>query len=172
MITVACLHYRENTYRTQIHIDGEMVHLKVVDEIGPNEYESVLEHCIKSANGIVICCDVSKKNSIDEIETRIQRIVRAKSLDLQRIPVVIAVTKADIDSSEHETTIDQIREFANSQKIKYVITSARFGTNVNELFETITAMSSDVLLSNPGWVKRLENGEPIAKKEKKKCTLM
>ncbi|KAL1835512.1 hypothetical protein VTJ49DRAFT_6581 [Mycothermus thermophilus] len=121
----------EDSYRTQVSVDGRQVVLEILDTAGTEQFVAMRDLYMKSGQGFLLVFSISSKASFDELEGLRDDIIRIK--DDEDIPIVIVGNKADL---EDQRAVDRARAFSLSQRWKapYYEASARTRTNVDEAF--------------------------------------
>ena len=76
--------------------------------------------------------DVTERDSFDKISSWMRQV--SDFLDLEKVAVALVGNKVDIDEDEHAISAEQAQAYANQNGLKFFLTSAKTGKNVNELF--------------------------------------
>ncbi|KAK3394108.1 krev-1 [Podospora didyma] len=121
----------EDSYRTQISVDGRQVMLEILDTAGTEQFVAMRDLYMKTGQGFLLVFSINSGPSLDELKTLREEIIRIK--DDENIPIVIVGNKADLEDSR---TVDRAKAFAFSQRWRapYYEASARTRTNVDEVF--------------------------------------
>ena len=151
----------------KINVDGIDITLQIWDTAGQERFRSVTKSFLKGADGIIYVYDVTNKESFDNLKTWINTAEESIT-DFKKI---IIGNKIDIEDKKKVST-EMLEKFCEKQNLKGLETSAKNGTNVNEMFELLTKMiidgkTKEELLNkynNEGKAK----GRNIKKKDQKK----
>ncbi|CRK23661.1 Ras-related protein Rap1 like [Verticillium longisporum] len=121
----------EDTYRTQLQVDGRQVILEILDTAGTEQFVAMRDLYMKSGQGFILVFSITSGSSMNEIEMLREEITRIK--DDENVPIVIVGNKADL---EEQRAVPRQRAFACSQMwdAPYYETSARTRTNVDAVF--------------------------------------
>ncbi|KAF4912256.1 Ras-related protein Rap1 [Colletotrichum fructicola] len=121
----------EDTYRTQLQVDGRQVVLEILDTAGTEQFVAMRDLYMKSGQGFILVFSITSSSSMNEIEMLREEITRIKDDD--NVPIVIVGNKADL---EEQRSVPRQRAFACSQMwdAPYYETSARTRTNVDAVF--------------------------------------
>ncbi|KAK4117443.1 ras-domain-containing protein [Canariomyces notabilis] len=121
----------EDSYRTQISVDGRQVVLEILDTAGTEQFVAMRDLYMKTGHGFMLVFSISSRTSFDELQTLRDDIIRIR--DDEKIPIVIVGNKADL---EDQRAVDRAKAFALSQRwdAPYYEASARTRTNVDEAF--------------------------------------
>ncbi|KAJ5076540.1 rab family gtpase [Anaeramoeba ignava] len=120
-----------------IEIDGKIVRLQIWDTAGQEIYRNSISFSssvYKNADIILIVFDLTKEeslNKIDDFLNEIENNCRTNPL------IVIVGNKSDLIEEQLENVEEKIKEILNGDKFIFFKTSAKDGTNVNELFYEI-----------------------------------
>ena len=111
--------------------NGIKLKLKIWDTAGQEMYHSMALNCLKSALGIIYIFDVTNKNTLNSINKWVKDV--NETIDAEKIPSVLVGNKIDLDD-EREVTFEEGKNLADQYGFNYIETSAKTGTNINELF--------------------------------------
>ncbi|KAJ5076541.1 rab family gtpase [Anaeramoeba ignava] len=125
-------------FRTKdTEIDGKIVRLQIWDTAGQEIYRNSISFSssvYKNADIILVVFDLTKEESLYKIEyflNEIENNCRTNPL------IVIVGNKSDLIEEQLENVEEKIKEILNGDKFIFFKTSAKDGTNVNELFYEI-----------------------------------
>ncbi|KAK3996503.1 P-loop containing nucleoside triphosphate hydrolase protein [Cladorrhinum sp. PSN332] len=121
----------EDSYRTQVSVDGRQVMLEILDTAGTEQFVAMRDLYMKSGQGFLLVFSIASRSSFDELLTLREEIMRIK--DDENIPIVIVGNKADLEDMR---AVDRAKAFSLSQRwtCPYYETSARTRINVDEIF--------------------------------------
>lgn len=172
--TALCMRYMTNTwidaydptvedsYRKDIVVDDNTtVTLDLLDTAGQAEFHALQDGWIRDGDGYCIVCDVTYKESFENLSDIWDRIAGVRGDDLE-FPVCIVGNKMDLTNLQ-QVTENQIKEFAAEKNCLYKMTSALKNVGVSEAFE-------ELMLET---LKRKQVEEPVQpKKGIECCTLL
>nr|WOD46206.1 Ras-related protein rsr1 [Trichoderma atroviride] len=139
----------EDSYRTQVQVDGRQVILEILDTAGTEQFGmkslpssptalptnsrvvAMRDLYMKTGQGFLLVFSITSPSSLSELENLREEIIRIK--DEENVPMVIVGNKADLEDGR---AIARAKGFAVSQKwgAPYYEASARTRTNVDEVF--------------------------------------
>ncbi|KAK0656458.1 ras family-domain-containing protein [Cercophora newfieldiana] len=121
----------EDSYRTQVSVDGRQVMLEILDTAGTEQFVAMRDLYMKTGQGFLLVFSITSRASLQELVTLRDEIIRIK--DDENIPIVIVGNKADLVDQRQ---VDRAKAFAISQRwnAPYYEASARTRTNVDEVF--------------------------------------
>lgn len=109
------------------------VDISVWDIMGEKGFRELLKDAyFYGANAILAVADMTRDRTLDDLDDWIDNVFRVAG----RIPVVVAVNKADLDS---EAKFDEkdVAQFAEAFGSKFLYTSAKTGLGVEEAFRIL-----------------------------------
>jgi GTPase KRas protein len=121
----------EDQHRKQAVIDDECTILDILDTAGQEEYIALRDQYMRSAEGFLLVFALNSSESFKAVEVNIDQILRAK--DAEKVPMILVGNKADL-VSEYQVHKDEIQMLSKKYGLKYVETSAKTRTNVDECF--------------------------------------
>ncbi|EXK31227.1 hypothetical protein FOMG_12968 [Fusarium oxysporum f. sp. melonis 26406] len=140
----------EDSYRTQLQVDGRQVILEILDTAGTEQFgrsslSQQLSHdprtdvgtvamrdlYMKTGQGFLLVFSITSSSSLSELAGLREEIIRIK--DDENVPLVIVGNKADL---EENRAVPRAKGFSISQRwgAPYYEASARTRTNVDEVF--------------------------------------
>ena len=121
----------EDSYRKQCTIDGEQVLLDILDTAGQEEYSAMREQYMRTGEGFLLVYSINSKNSLEELQTFYEQILRVKDSD--QVPVLVVGNKCDLEM-ERQVSYEEGQTLANSFNCPFLETSAKLRINVEEAF--------------------------------------
>lgn len=127
-------------FRTRkIKLAGKIVRLQVWDTAGQERFQSLSGSYYRSAHGVVLVYDPTRRSSFECLEIWMREIV-AKTRG--RLPTIIVATKGDL-ADARQVEPSEGRKFAEDYGIPFVETSAKTGDNVDEVFQKLSMLVMD-----------------------------
>ena len=117
-----------------IETETGMVSLHVWDTAGQERYRSLVPKYSQGASAIIIVFDVT---DIESFEAAKQWLNDARNLHGGKVIWFLVANKIDM---KPEFDLEKAKEFASSEGINYLETSAKTGENVNSLFHQIASL--------------------------------
>ncbi|SPJ84255.1 probable novel protein of ras superfamily KREV-1 [Fusarium torulosum] len=121
----------EDSYRTQLQVDGRQVILEILDTAGTEQFVAMRDLYMKTGQGFLLVFSITSSSSLSELAGLREEIIRIK--DDENVPLVIVGNKADL---EENRAVPRAKGFSISQRwgAPYYEASARTRTNVEEVF--------------------------------------
>ena len=168
-----------------LKIEDKIYRIQIWDTAGQENFRSITRAYYKNSACALVVYDISNRESFDNINTWIED---CKSQSPQTIFMVLVGNKNDLED-KRAVTIEEGKELAEKNKMMFFETSAKTGTNVDEIFlrsaETIAKkieenyydLENESCGIKPGIKKKqeiqIDNGNIINKKSlnNNKCCL-
>ncbi|KAI1140813.1 ras-domain-containing protein [Hypoxylon sp. FL0543] len=121
----------EDSYRTQVAVDGRQVVLEILDTAGTEQFVAMRDLYMKTGQGFLLVFSITSSSSLAELAGLRDEIIRIK--DDANVPIVICGNKADL---EDQRSVPRTKGFQISQRwgAPYYEASARTRSNVDEVF--------------------------------------
>ncbi len=121
----------EDAYSIPAKIDETQCQLEILDTAGQDDYQTMLDTWINSADGFILVYSIDSKESFEGVKTRYERILKLKSGE--KVSVVIAGNKCDLEENRRVSR-EEVENFCHTNKINFLETSALKTINVKETF--------------------------------------
>ncbi|XP_054965228.1 ras-related protein Rab-17 isoform X2 [Pan paniscus] len=115
-----------------VDVGAASLKLEIWDTAGQEKYHSVCHLYFRGANAALLVYDITRKDSFLKAQQWL------KDLEEELHPEVLVMlvgNKTDL-SQEREVTFQEGKEFADSQKLLFMETSAKLNHQVSEVFNT------------------------------------
>ncbi|OAA60560.1 Ras small monomeric GTPase [Niveomyces insectorum RCEF 264] len=121
----------EDSYRTQVSVDGRQIVLEILDTAGTEQFVAMRDLYMKTGQGFLLVFSITSPSSLSELTMLRDEIIRIK--DDENVPIVIVGNKADL---EDQRAVSRSKAFSLAQlwNAPYYEASARTRTNVDEVF--------------------------------------
>lgn len=116
-----------------INIEGKRVKLEIWDISGKEQYRSLNKLMYNSKEGVIFTYSIDDKDSFRKLSQFLQD---AEDHAREEFCKILVGNKKD--TSERQVAYDEGKQFAESQKMEFIETSARTGEGIAELFEILT----------------------------------
>jgi len=140
----------EEVYQKIVPIGGELSSLEIIDTAGAEQFTTLNELYIKSADGFILVFSLSQQSTIREIDMIRQQIYRIKgspptnshhhsmpvSGQHRKIPLVVVGTKSDL-VNEREVTRETVARLGAAWGVPCYETSAKTDRGIREVFDDI-----------------------------------
>ena len=162
-----------STYKT-IYLEkyNKSIKFEIWDTAGQERYRALTKIFYKNTNAVILCYDITKKGSFNEIKNYWFNEVKNNSPN--DIVIAIAANKSDLYESE-EVNEEEAINYAKSVGVIFFETSAMNSSGIDDLFNTIGDKFIDSKYCNEDKLKKNkfkledENKNDKIKKLKKFC---
>jgi len=117
-----------------IQIDSRNIRLQCWDTAGQERYRTITSSYYRGAHAILVVFDTTNRETFLNVRKWLDEVERYAVED---VAICLVGTKSDL-KGEREVTTEEAREFAQGSDLAFVETSAKFSTNVQELFFNMT----------------------------------
>ena len=119
----------EDMYRKQVTIDNETCLLDVLDTAGQEEYVSMRDSYMRTAEGFILVFSINSKLSLYETDSFYSHLLKCK--DTNKIPLILVGNKCDL---QREVSTSEGKAVAHEYNAIYIECSAKNGFNIDEVF--------------------------------------
>eukprot|EP01107_Rhizomastix_libera_P007047 TRINITY_DN21316_c0_g1_i1.p1 TRINITY_DN21316_c0_g1~~TRINITY_DN21316_c0_g1_i1.p1 ORF type:complete len:189 (+),score=31.30 TRINITY_DN21316_c0_g1_i1:2-568(+) len=124
----------EDSYRTQVEIDGDPAVLDILDTAGQEEFSSMRDQYMMTGKGFIFVYAINMYRSFDELTAIRQRLYKVKDKNFSfQIPIVICGNKCDLEN-EREVPTSEGQKLAQDWNCRFLETSALTRNNVELAF--------------------------------------
>ncbi len=117
-----------------INLKDKPVKLYIWDTAGQEKYRSIVSTYFKGCNGVLMVFDLSSEKSFKNIKEQWYDLCRVKA---DKAVIMLLGNKSDLERRVSEA---EVNEWCNAHKIKYISTSVKNNTNIDESFMTLARM--------------------------------
>ena len=167
----------EDSYRTSISVDGEMVSLDILDTAGQEEYSALRDQYMRSGDGYVIVYSITSTTSFLEANGFREQLYRVLDKDIsEHVPIALCGNKCDLES-ERQVQRDEAEKLAQEWGVIFKETSAKNKINITETFEELVKdikknRASDEPAAGAADASGKDDGKKKKEKKKKDCLLL
>jgi len=162
----------EDSYRTSLSVDGEIISLNILDTAGQEEYAALRDQYMRTGQGYVIVYSIVSLTTFIEANSFREHLYRVLDKEYSdHIPIVLLGNKCDLET-ERQVSKNEAEQLANEWNILFFETSAKNKINITESF---VALVRDIIKyeknEKQNEEKEEEKKEEVIRK-KRKCTFM
>ena len=117
-------------------INDKKVKLQIWDSCGHERFNALTRSYYRNTDAFIICYDISSHKSFEDAKFWIKEL-KKHVVDRQVIKILVG-TKADLDDSRNIKYEDG-KNYADSLGIKFIETSSKNNSNINELFHNLSS---------------------------------
>jgi small GTP-binding protein len=138
-----------------IEIDSKKIKLQIWDTAGQERFKTITTSYYKGAHAILIVFDITDRESFEHVRNWMADIDKFAKEGVLRI---LVGNKCDLENSR-QVRKEEGNEIANKYGIKYIETSAKETTNIEDLFISTAKNLLSKQVSNSGVVKGAQSGK-------------
>jgi len=112
-----------------IELDGRKIKLQIWDTAGQERYRTITAAYYRSAQGILMCYDVTDDKSFNNISNWVQNINQHASVQVNKVLI-----GNKCDSDKRQVSTEKGKTLAAEYAIPFFETSAKAGINVEDAF--------------------------------------
>ena len=125
----------EDSYSIPARIDEIQCQLEILDTAGQDDYQTMLDTWINSADGFILVYSIDNKESFESTKTRYDRIIRLK--EGQKVSIIVVGNKCDLED-KRQVSKEEVEKYCNEMNISFLEASALNTINVKESFLTVS----------------------------------
>ena len=153
-------------------MDGKKVKLQIWDTAGQERFKNITASYYRGGNGVLVIYDITDRESFENLNSWLIEIEKNANKNVYKL---LIGNKCDLED-KRKVTYQEGKEFASSNGMQFIETSAKTDTKVKDAFEMLT---QDIIKSNITKDKGMEKkdktvhlankGAEISTKSKNKC---
>jgi len=116
-----------------IELDGKKIKLQIWDTAGQERFRTITTAYYRGAMGIMLVYDITNEKSFENIKNWIRNIEENASADVEKM---LLGNKCELND-KRQVTREKGEQLAVEYNIRFLETSARTSTNVEEAFFTL-----------------------------------
>ena len=121
----------EDSYSIPAKIDDIQCQLEILDTAGQDDYQTMLDTWINSADGFILVYSIDNKESFESTKTRYDKIMKLK--EGQKVFIIIVGNKCDLEE-KRQVSKEEVANYCKESKIDFLEASALNTINVKESF--------------------------------------
>ena len=121
----------EDSYSIPAKIDDIQCQLEILDTAGQDDYQTMLDTWINSADGFILVYSIDNKESFESTKTRFDRIIKLK--EGQKASIIIVGNKCDLED-KRQVSKEEVENYCKTNKIMFLEASALNTINIKESF--------------------------------------
>eukprot|EP01114_Cavostelium_apophysatum_P000829 TRINITY_DN10731_c0_g1_i1.p1 TRINITY_DN10731_c0_g1~~TRINITY_DN10731_c0_g1_i1.p1 ORF type:complete len:186 (-),score=21.53 TRINITY_DN10731_c0_g1_i1:31-588(-) len=149
----------EDCYRKHTEVDGLQFMMEIIDTAGTEQFTAMRDLYIKTADAFAIVYSLTAQSSFSDVHSIHDQIMRVK--ETPDVPMILVGNKCDLESLRC-VTADQGIELSRKWTCPYLETSAKRGTGVPSIFQTLARLI----------YRQKYESTVVKKKGKSKCTIL
>ena len=156
-----------------LEVNGKKVKLQIWDTAGQERFKNITASYYRGGNGVLVVYDITDRDSFTNLTSWLIEIEKNANKNVFKL---LIGNKNDLES-ERKVTFNEGKEFADSNGMKFIETSAKTADKVYEAFELLTKeiiknnLNKDKVITNKRTERKIElnKGADLNKKKEKGC---
>ena len=157
-----------------LEVNGKKVKLQIWDTAGKERFKNITASYYRGGNGVLVVYDITERESFDNLTSWLIEIEKNANKNVYKL---LIGNKCDLED-KRKVTYQEGKDFAESNGMKFIETSAKDNTKVQEAFELLTseimksAVNKDKGMEKKDNTKQIrlsQNTEDISGKKKGGC---
>lgn len=128
-----------------LELDGRVIKLQIWDTAGQERFRTITSSYYRGAHGIIVVFDLTDSESFQNVTAWLHEIDRYASAGVNKL---LVGNKSDL-TAKRQVTYEQAKEFADSQNMEYLETSAKMSSNVDRAFLAIAQQIKARMAAQP-----------------------
>jgi len=127
-------------------IQGKTAKLQIWDTAGQERFKTITKAYYKGAHGIILVYDITDEQSFKDLENWLSEVEKHASANVVRL---LVGNKCDLEK-DRKVTYEQGEKLAKQLGIKFLETSAKNSTNVEETFLSLAQQIKQNVVAHDG----------------------
>ena len=116
-------------------LNGQKVKLQIWDTAGQERFKNITSSYYRGGNGILVVYDITDRDSFTNLNSWLIEIEKSANKNVYKI---LIGNKCDLED-KRAVTFQEGKDFAESNGMHFMETSAKTAQKVNDAFETLTS---------------------------------
>lgn len=126
----------EESYMTNVDIDGKALQVEILDTAGQDEYAPLRETFMHTGDGFIFVYSLTDDQTLEEL-----RAIREQVLNVhpnRKVPIILVANKLDMAAEDRAVSQDEGEAMADEiNAIAFMEVSAKQNVGVKQAFETL-----------------------------------
>ena len=135
-----------------MEVNGKKVKLQIWDTAGQERFKNITASYYRGGNGVLVVYDITERESFENLNSWLIEIEKNANKNVYKL---LIGNKCDLED-KRQVSFQEGKDFAESNGMKFIETSAKTASKVQEAFELLT---NEIIKSNLNKEKGLEKKE-------------
>ena len=155
-----------------MEVNGKKVKLQIWDTAGQERFKNITASYYRGGNGVLVVYDITDRDSFENLNSWLIEIEKNANKNVYKL---LIGNKSDLED-KRKVTYQEGKDFATSNGMQFIETSAKTDSKVKDAFELLT---QEIIKSNVTKEKGMEKkertvhlsdkGADLATQQKKGC---
>ena len=124
-----------------LEVNGKKVKLQIWDTAGQERFKNITSSYYRGGNGVLVVYDITDRESFENLTSWLIEIEKNANKNVYKL---LIGNKVDLED-KRKISVQEGKDFAESNGMKFIETSAKDNTKVQEAFELLT---SEIMKAN------------------------
>ena len=155
-----------------MEVNGKKVKLQIWDTAGQERFKNITASYYRGGNGVLVVYDITDRDSFENLNSWLIEIEKNANKNVYKL---LIGNKSDLED-KRKVTYQEGKDFATSNGMQFIETSAKTASKVQEAFELLTQeIIKASVTKDRGMEKKdravhlTDKGAEISTKQKKAC---
>ena len=117
-----------------MEVNGKKVKLQIWDTAGQERFKNITASYYRGGNGVLVVYDITDRDSFDNLNSWLIEIEKNTNKNVYKL---LIGNKCDLED-KRKVTYQEGKDFATSNGMQFIETSAKADTKVKDAFEMLT----------------------------------
>ena len=117
-----------------LEVNGKKVKLQIWDTAGQERFKNITASYYRGGNGVLVVYDITDRDSFDNLNSWLIEIEKNANKNVYKL---LIGNKCDLED-KRKVTYQEGKDFATSNGMQFIETSAKTDTKVKDAFEMLT----------------------------------
>ena len=155
-----------------MEVNGKKVKLQIWDTAGQERFKNITASYYRGGNGVLVVYDITDRDSFENLNSWLIEIEKNANKNVYKL---LIGNKSDLED-KRKVTYQEGKDFATSNGMQFIETSAKTDSKVKDAFELLTQELIKASLTKDKSIEKKErtvhlsdNAAEISTKQKKAC---
>ena len=140
-----------------LEVNGKKVKLQIWDTAGQERFKNITASYYRGGNGVLVVYDITERESFDNLTSWLIEIEKNANKNVYKL---LIGNKCDLED-KRKVTYQEGKDFAESNGMKFIETSAKDNTKVQEAFELLTSEIMESAVNKDKGMEKKDNTKQI-----------
>ena len=117
-----------------LEVNGKKVKLQIWDTAGQERFKNITASYYRDGNGVLVVYDITERESFENLNSWLIEIEKNANKNVYKL---LIGNKCDLED-KRQVTYQEGKDFAESNGMKFIETSAKTSSKVQDAFELLT----------------------------------
>ena len=163
--------YNQTQKLKTLEVNGKKVKLQIWDTAGQERFKNITASYYRGGNGVLVVYDITDRDSFENLNSWLIEIEKNANKNVYKL---LIGNKSDLEE-KRKVTYQEGKDFATSNGMQFIETSAKADTKVKDAFELLTQeIIKSTITKDKGMEKKektvhLSSGTADLNTKKKSC---